>query len=143
MSPTGQRAAGVKALTLKENEFVVNGFALDSSSETRFLTLVTQRGAMKRMSLAEFEVASRAKRGQIMLRELKRKPHRVVGLIQTKPEETVHLLTESGEIKDVNPMELTVSDRYSNGSFVLDTDETGEVTNVWINTEYETPFKID
>lgn len=143
VSPTGQRAAGVKALTLKENEFVVNGFALDSSSETRFLTLVTQRGAMKRMSLAEFEVASRAKRGQIMLRELKRKPHRVVGLIQTKPEQTVHLLTESGEIKDVNPMELTVSDRYSNGSFVLDTDETGEVTNVWINTEYETPFKID
>lgn len=65
----GARAAGVKGINLKDGDTVVSGQILH---ETDSLILVTQRGAIKRMNLSEFEKTSRAKRGVIMLRELKR-----------------------------------------------------------------------
>ncbi|MFB8734736.1 DNA gyrase C-terminal beta-propeller domain-containing protein [Bacillus sp. SL00103] len=45
------------------------------------LVLTTQRGAVKRMNLSEFDKTSRAKRGVLMLRELKKNPHRIVSVI--------------------------------------------------------------
>lgn len=65
----GARAAGVKGINVKDGDTVVSGQILH---ETDSLVLVTQRGAIKRMNLSEFEKTSRAKRGVIMLRELKR-----------------------------------------------------------------------
>lgn len=73
----GARAAGVKGINLKDGDFVVSGEILHESDS---LVLFTQRGAVKRMSLSEFEKTSRAKRGVVMLRELKKNPHRVVSL---------------------------------------------------------------
>ncbi|SEN48222.1 DNA topoisomerase IV subunit A [Amphibacillus marinus] len=143
LTPIGQRAAGVKAMTLKKDEYIVAGMVLEGEQDETFLTLITQRGAMKRMLLTDFEQSSRAKRGQIMLRELKGKPHRVIGLIETATEDEVVLLTESGYEKAIQPMTLSVSDRYSNGSFVLDTDDAGEVEQVWKKTIYQTPFKTE
>ncbi|WP_284140065.1 MULTISPECIES: DNA topoisomerase IV subunit A [unclassified Virgibacillus] len=135
----GQRAAGVKAIQLKENEYVVNGQVFDDLSEPS-LVLVTQRGACKRMKLQDFEKTSRAKRGLLMLRELKSKPHRVKGFIVGNESETIHFKTSHGETHQIFPLELSVSDRYSNGSFVIDTDHEGEVEEVWREAVYETPF---
>ncbi|WP_067843688.1 DNA topoisomerase IV subunit A [Amphibacillus sediminis] len=143
ITPIGQRAAGVKAISLKKDEFVVAGLVMQGEQEETFFTLVTQRGAMKRMRLTEFEQSSRAKRGQMMLRELKGKPHRVVGFVEVTPEDQVVLLTELGTTVTSHPMELSVSDRYSNGSFVIDTDETGVVVDVWKSIKYIAPFKND
>ncbi len=64
----GARAAGVKGINVKDGDTVVSGQILH---ETDSLVLVTQRGAIKRMNLSEFEKTSRAKRGVIILRELK------------------------------------------------------------------------
>ncbi|WP_017472083.1 DNA topoisomerase IV subunit A [Amphibacillus jilinensis] len=144
VSPVGQRAAGVKAMNLKKEEYVVNGFVMDGDKQDEtYFTLVTQRGAMKRMQITEFEQSTRAKRGQIMLRELKGKPHRVVGFTEVFPEERVTILTDNGQVTTVHPMELSISDRYSNGSFVLDTDEMGEVATIWKEIVYQTPFKTE
>ncbi|MCZ0704505.1 topoisomerase-4 subunit A [Natronobacillus azotifigens] len=143
VSPVGQRAAGVKAIQLKESEYVVNGVVLSHNEEPTYLTLVTQRGAMKRMKLTDFEISSRAKRGQIMLRELKAKPHRVVGFEEINTEELITLVTASGHTQTIHPIDLTISDRYSNGSFVIDSDEIGEVVEIRKNITYEQPFKQD
>lgn len=48
----GARAAGVKGINLKDGDTVVSGQILH---ETDSLVLVTQRGAIKRMNLSEFE----------------------------------------------------------------------------------------
>lgn len=48
----GARAAGVKGINLKEDDFVVSGEILQQSDS---IVLFTQRGAVKRMSLSEFE----------------------------------------------------------------------------------------
>lgn len=139
VSPVGQRAAGVKAILMKENEFVVSGQVFDDLSEPS-IVLVTHRGACKRMKLKEFEKSSRAKRGLIMLRELKNKAHRVKGSFATNENDTICLKTSTGEIHNIFPLEISTSDRYSNGSFVIDTDNQGEVTDVWKDVTYEKPF---
>ncbi|MFD1037869.1 DNA topoisomerase IV subunit A [Virgibacillus byunsanensis] len=139
VSVVGQRAAGVKAIQLKEDEYVVNGQVFDDLSEPSIL-VVTQRGACKRMRLREFEKSSRAKRGLVMLRELKNKPHRVKGFFVINENDTISFETSKGETHSLFPLELSTSDRYSNGSFVIDTDNQGEVTDVWKKATYSKPF---
>ncbi|CQR47584.1 DNA topoisomerase 4 subunit A [Paraliobacillus sp. PM-2] len=141
LTPIGQRAAGVKAIQLKENEVVVNGVVWEAANQAVHLVAITQRGAAKRMKLGDFEQMSRAKRGQAMLRELKQKPHRLVDLLLVDQQDIVHVSTESGQKQTLYPMELSVSDRYSNGSFILDTDETGAVVDSWKQANYTKVFE--
>ena len=139
VSPVGLRAAGVKSIQLKEDENVVNGQVFDKSSNPS-LVVVTQRGACKRMSLRDFEKTSRARRGLIMLRELKSKPHRIKGFFVINENDTITFQTEEGEIHQIFPLELSESNRLSNGSFVIDSDNQGEVKTVWKEASYEKPF---
>lgn len=122
----GQRAAGVKGINLKKDDFVVNGLSFSLDEDVYFL-LVTQRGAVKKMSITEFDKSTRAKRGLIMLRELKKQPHRIVGLDRAFEQDTFTLVTEKGTNPTVQSNEYKATDRYSNGSFVLDSTLTGEV----------------
>ncbi|WP_053219543.1 DNA topoisomerase IV subunit A [Virgibacillus senegalensis] len=139
VSPVGQRAAGVKAMQLKKDEFVVGGEVFSPESEPN-IVLLTQRGACKRMKLSEFEPGGRAKRGLVMLRELKRKPHRIVGFYLVHENEKLQFKTTTGSIHSVLPLDLPKSDRYSNGSYVVDSDQQGEVMEVWTTANYEQPF---
>ncbi|ALX47883.1 DNA topoisomerase IV subunit A [Lentibacillus amyloliquefaciens] len=140
ISVVGQRAAGVKAIKLKEGEYVVNGQVFDELSEPS-IVVVTQRGAAKRMKLKSFEKLSRAKRGLVMLRELKTKAHRLTGLYVISDNETICFKTHKDETHRFFPLELSVSDRQSNGSFLIDSDNQGEVTEVWKESDYEKPFE--
>src|SRR5699024_2667310 len=79
VNPVGLRAAGVKSINLKDDESVVAGMVLEAETNETYFSLVTQRGAMKRMRVSDFEQSTRTNRGQVMLRELKGKPHRVAG----------------------------------------------------------------
>ncbi|MGO4886409.1 DNA topoisomerase IV subunit A [Anaerobacillus sp. MEB173] len=131
VSIVGQRASGVKGINLKEDDLVVNGkvIATDQYAE---LFVVTQRGAMKKMKLSEFEKTSRAKRGLIMLRELKRNPHRIVAFeVITEGDEQMFIQAEKGHIEVIDSQQLNPTDRYSNGSFVLDENQVGLVVDVW------------
>ncbi|OZU90208.1 DNA gyrase subunit A [Virgibacillus indicus] len=139
VSIVGQRAAGVKAIQLKEGEHVVNGQIFDDLTEPSIVVL-TQRGACKRMKLKEFEKTTRAKRGLIMLRELKSKPHRIRGFFVINENDTLCFQTANGKQHSIFPLELSLSDRYSNGSFVIDTDNQGEVTEAWKEASYQKPF---
>lgn len=143
VTTVGQRASGVKAMTLKKGEQLINGLVLDGERNETFLTLITQRGAMKRMSLTLFEQAKRANRGQIMLRELKGKPHRVIGFHECNDTDKVFLVSSSKDVSEHYPMALSSSDRYSNGSFVIDTDQVGDVVETFKDVSYEKPFSSD
>lgn len=132
INPIGVRAAGVKGINLKKEDRLAGGKVLSSGAEGLEVFIATQRGAVKKMNIAkEFEKTSRAKRGVVMLRELKSHPHRIAGIEILKGEERVWLGTENGQTESVDARKMRSSDRYNNGSFVLDTDETGEVTETW------------
>jgi topoisomerase IV subunit A len=130
ISLVGARAAGVKGINLKEGDFVVGGKVLASELK-QSIVIATQRGSVKKMKLKEFEKASRAKRGVVILRELKANPHRVIGFILAVERDVVFLQTEKGIIESLVVTDLKNSDRYSNGSFILDEDDSGKVTNIW------------
>lgn len=130
ISIVGVRAAGVKGINLKDGDFVVGGNVL-SPDNKETIVIITQRGSVKRMKLKEFEKATRAKRGVVILRELKANPHRVVGFVVANDQDTIFIQTEKGQTETVLTSEIRFNDRYSNGSFILDENDNGKVTTIW------------
>src|SRR5690606_28806354 len=126
---TGLRTAGVKGVNLKDKDFAVSAVLIDSVVKQE-LVVVTQRGAAKKMRLTEFETGSRAKRGVVMLRELKANPHRVVSVQAVTGAEEIILETTKNIRLTLPAANLKPVDRYSNGSFVLDEATDGKVENV-------------
>lgn len=132
----GTVASGVKAINLRKEDFVAGAmvYSLEHKVVSAFLT--TQRGAVKRFNVLEISMLTRAKRGLMVLRELKAKPHRVVfmdGEISSTSEYTI--VAANGETKVVRPMDLTLVDRTSNGSALLGEND-GEVKAVLENFDY-------
>ncbi|WP_416731745.1 DNA topoisomerase IV subunit A [Fictibacillus sp. JL2B1089] len=131
ISIVGQRASGVKGINLKTGDHVVSGFALPEDPEKAQVVIATQRGALKKMKISEFERTSRAKRGLVMVRELKSNPHRIVGMKLITADDTQFVLeTSSGKVERISPANYKPADRYNNGSFVVDTGETGPITRI-------------
>ncbi|MEK4183422.1 DNA topoisomerase IV subunit A [Bacillus sp. FSL K6-1145] len=133
VSVVGPRAAGVKGINLKDGDEVVSGQIIDPKNDV--LVLTTQRGAVKRMNLSEFDKTSRAKRGVLMLRELKKNPHRIVAVIAASLHDTLEMDTEKGATIPLDISTLRANDRYSNGSFIVDEEELGEVTHVLVTPQ--------
>src|SRR5699024_7288282 len=102
--------------------------------------VMTQRGACKRMRLKEITKSCRAKRGLLMLRELKSKPHRITSFFVTHEKDTICFQINTDETHHVVPLELSESDRYSNGSFIIDSDNQKEVNTLSKIANYEKPF---
>lgn len=131
ISIVGQRASGVKGINLKAGDHVVSGFALPEDPEKAQVIIATQRGALKKMKVSEFDKTSRAKRGLVMVRELKSNPHRIVGMKLVSEDETHFVLeTKSGKEETISALNYKPADRYNNGSFVVDTGETGLITRI-------------
>ncbi|ARK30455.1 DNA topoisomerase IV subunit A [Halalkalibacter krulwichiae] len=128
----GQRAAGVKAINLKEGDAVVGAATFSPEDKKVEFMVVTQRGAVKKVPITEFDKSSRAKRGLVMLRELKSNPHRVIACKKvTNQASTFTLRTKNDVIESFAAGNYRNSDRYSNGSFIVDVATKGEVVEVW------------
>lgn len=140
ISPIGLRAQGVIGMNLKSDDFVVNAQMFHDGADPD-LVILTQRGACKRMRLDVFNKSARARRGQSMLRELKAKPHRVAGFLALQEQEKMRIITDNDKVIEVAPHGLPISDRNSNGSFILDPDDEGQITALIKEIIYENPFE--
>lgn len=138
VSTVGARATGVKSMDLKPEDEVVN-FILVKQPEKAVVGILTQRGAFKRMALSEVGQMSRARRGLLVLRELKRDPHRIVAMMQVDDNTRLDVLTDADKVVTLTPVNHPTGDRYSNGSFVIDTDVQGKP--VFVRTHEETPVE--
>ncbi|MCY7232432.1 DNA topoisomerase IV subunit A [Streptococcus anginosus] len=137
----GAKAAGVKAINLKKDDVLATAFIANTDS----LYILTQRGALKRMAVADIPVTSRANRGLQVLRDLKSKPHRVFQagpVFREQPaeldlfssdnpaaeeEQILSIVSSKGTTYEVNLADLGLSERTSNGSFISDTISDEEV----------------
>ena len=134
----GPKAAGVKAINLKDDDVVVSVFIANTDS----VFILTQRGSVKRMETDVIPLTNRANRGLLVLRELKTKPHRILlagpvydeqqdeslDLFTTAPEEnldhasqTLEVHSNNGTVYQVILTDLSLSERTSNGAFISDT----------------------
>ncbi|MCT76907.1 DNA topoisomerase IV subunit A [Listeria monocytogenes] len=129
---SGTRTAGVKAINLKQGDIVVGGVVL-REDDAKHILLATQRGSLKQMKASEFEPISRAKRGLLMLRELKSNPHRFIDITLADNNDRLLIETNSEQVVEIEVANLRVTDRYSNGSFVLDETMEGEPTSIWLD----------
>ncbi len=130
----GAKAAGVKAVNLKDGDFVVGGALIISEGDSP-VVLVSQRGAVKRMLAQELPQLGRAKRGLMIFRELKKNAHRLVYLTDT-PEGEIELLTQKGTTKVMDIKKIPVSDRLANGSFATEEKKDGEVLAVYESKQW-------
>ncbi|AYE51024.1 DNA topoisomerase IV subunit A [Priestia megaterium] len=129
----GTRASGVKGINLKDNDYVVSGVIFDEDEAlSTELFIATQRGAVKKTKITEFEESARAKRGLVMVRELKSNPHQIAKVKAISKEHYMIVESSKGQIEQVDPSTMRASDRYSNGSFVLDQSEAGNLVDVWL-----------
>ena len=140
----GAKAAGVKAINLKKDDVLAAAFIANTDS----LYILTQRGSLKRMAVADIPITSRANRGLQVLRELKTKPHRVFvagpvfgeavdfDLFTTEAEageeQILQVLSNKGTAYEINLADLSLSERTSNGSFISDSISDEEVFLAYI-----------
>ena len=116
----GTVASGVKAINLRKDDFVAGAMVYSPEHKVVSAFIATQRGSVKRFNVLEVSMLTRAKRGLMVLRELKNNPHRVVyldGNISSKQEYVI--VSTNGEMKEIRPMDLSLVDRTSNGSALL------------------------
>ncbi|MFD1419101.1 DNA topoisomerase IV subunit A [Companilactobacillus keshanensis] len=118
----GNRAIGVKFVNLKDDDELAGFFLTDSSNK---VAILTQRGAYKQMKLSEIPITSRAKRGVLTLRELKREPHRIQLVTDVTSGIKLSVVTSENKLIEIDQKNHPVSDRYSNGSFIMDPDSDG------------------
>ncbi len=79
------------------------------------------------MLAQELNTLGRAKRGLMVLKELKKNPHRVLTMNQGEISETLVLLTQKDAEILVDVTSFPINDRTSNGSFLADEKETGGI----------------
>lgn len=124
----GPKAAGVKAMNLKADDYLINGLLVYSEGDTP-IVLITQRGAAKRMLAQEINQLGRAKRGLMVLRELKKNPHRVV-YMGSGENQQVLVTNQKGQSFEVITNQIPINDRTSNGSFIMDEKTGGQIYEV-------------
>ncbi len=125
----GIKAAGVKAITLKEDEVVsINNFSYDFDE---YLTVITKNGTAKRVKLKEFDLSTRTRKGLLMIREVKTKPYKILKTFITDSKNYIGIKSDS--IKEFKITELPILDRYSTGKELLKK----EPTNAFIIKDLE------
>ncbi len=129
VSVVGVRAAGVKGINLKEDDFVVRMLIVEE--EWKEIAVLTQRGAAKKMKISQFKVTSRANIGVVTLRELKSNPHRITHADFVTDNDIWYVYTGNSGIKEIPITNIKIGDQYSNGSFYLDVDSVGAIKEVW------------
>ena len=110
----GIKASGVKAINLKDDTVAtISNFNLD---DTEYISIITEKGTGKRVRLSEFDKSSRAKRGLMILREVKSNPYKVLKSFIIDSKKMIGL--KSTTINYIKNTELPIVDRYSTGSII-------------------------
>ena len=131
----GVKAAGVKAIKLKDDK-VVNGVLFNSNDE--YVTIFTDKMTAKRVKIEELEKSTRARRGLLIIREVKTNPHRIKKMFITNPKDKFGIVTKNG-ITIIKNSEITISDRHSTGSNI----SKSKIKDVFITPELKSKKDIE
>lgn len=110
ISMIGIKAAGVKAINLKDDQAVSMVLVTQT---TKAYTLISHEGGLKRFRLEDIPIASRTTRGHLLLKPMKTTIQYVLTSLLTYPNDLLVLYTENQEIllhpKMVNYSEIKTS----------------------------------
>ena len=108
----GLRTSGVKSINLK-NDYVVS---VNNFNDIEYISLITDHKTGKRMKISEFEKSTRARRGLMILKEVKSNPYHVLKTFALKTNS--HLILRGDDLIELKLTELPILDRYSTGSII-------------------------
>ncbi len=111
---SGIKSSGVKSITLKDDH-VVKTINFDSNME--YVTIFTDKETAKRVKLNLFEKSVRARRGLLILREVKTNPYHILNTFITTNKNYFGLKTNE-TIEKIKNTEITITDRYKTGSTI-------------------------
>ena len=125
----GLKTSGVKSINLKDDKVVsVSNF---NSSDVEYISVITEKGTAKRVKISEFDKSSRAKRGLMILREVKTNPYRVVRAFAAATKNIVGV--KGTDIKYMKLTEFSIADRYSTGSMI----SKNKIKDVFLVSEFQ------
>ena len=116
VNPVGLKAAGVKAINLRDDE-VVSGILFNKET-SEFITLLTNKGTAKRMRFTEIDMGTRGNRGLLFMKEIKSNPSRIVKAYVTNTKNNIMVISDN-YTKEIKLTEIPIMDRYSNGSYII------------------------
>ncbi len=110
---SGIRSSGVKSIILKNDEVVsVNTF----NKNLEYVTIFTTNSTAKRVKISEFEKTNRARRGLMILKDVKTNPYKVLKTFINDVKEIFGIVTTN--ISYLKASELPITDRYKTGSTI-------------------------
>ena len=109
----GVRGSGVKAINLT-NDFVVSGNII---KDEEFITILTNKSTGKRVRLSEFEKTSRARRGSLVIRNVKTNPYYIINSFITSNKANLGLKYKE-DMEIIKLTDLPIVDRNSTGSTI-------------------------
>lgn len=131
ISVTGIRTSGVKAINLKVDDYVVGAAIFEMDDEKYPILIMTQRGNAKRFRTSEIPRLGRAKRGLMLIKELKTNPHRIIYVDSDTEANTLYRIrTTRGQTKELYSKSVPFSARYTNGSSILIEKDEGMVYSI-------------
>ena len=124
---SGIRSSGVKSILLKKDFVIsVNTFSLNSE----YITIFTDHKTAKRVKLTDFEKSTRARRGLVILKDVKTNPYKLLNTFVGDVKE-VFGLVKLQDIEYIKASEIPISDRYKTGSTISKDD----IENVFVQIE--------
>ncbi len=111
---TGLKSSGVKSIKLKDDK-VVSGQLFNMNDE--YITIFTNKMTAKRVKIEELEKSSRARRGILIIREVKTNPHKITKVFISNSKDKFGIVTLNG-INMLKNSEIPINDRHSTGSNV-------------------------
>ena len=114
VAPIGTKGAGVKAISLKDDEVV--SFALFDDLD-EYITIITEKNTGKRVKISDFEVMSRARKGVQIIRDVKTNPYYILNafIVSNK---TNLIIKVNDDFVFIKNTEFPIMDRYSTGSSI-------------------------
>ncbi len=114
ISAVGPKAAGVKAINLKD-DFVISSDTFDENDE--YLNIFTNLNTAKRVKISELESLSRAKKGFRILKKAKTKDYKIVKAFISNARDT-NLVKCDSQIIEIKNADIPIMDLSSTGSII-------------------------
>ena len=111
---SGIKSSGVKSMTLKNDE-VISMNIFDKTLE--YVTIFTDNKTAKRVKLEDFEKSTRARRGLLILREVKTNPYNIKNVFVTNTK-AIFGLRFNDRIEKIKNTDLPILDRYKTGTTI-------------------------
>jgi DNA gyrase subunit A len=124
--PMGRSAAGVRAITTREDDAAVG---MEVVQAGRIILTVTEKGFGKRTRLEEYREQNRGGQGIITIKTTPRNGN-VVGTLQVSDEDEVMLITSGGKVLRMRASQIPIIGRNTQGVRLMDAGEEDRVVSV-------------